>query len=128
MPPQAKSPMYSATWPGVGISTVQRSVVATCQKASSSSGTISASAVGFRRRHSVMATLAVGDLVRELGVQERLELGQLADLFEVQHVLGIGLGLALHGRVELPDILDVARAERLLDRGTVAAELLDGRV
>ena len=33
-------------------------------------------------------TLAVGDFVRELGVQERLELRQLADLLEVQHVLG----------------------------------------
>src|SRR4029077_16329494 len=115
MPPQAKSIMYSPTCQGVGINIVQRCVVATCQKASSSSGTISASAVGFRRRHSVMADLAVGDLRRELGVQERLEPRQLADLFEVQHVLGVGLGLALHLVVELPDVVDVARAQPLLD-------------
>ena len=50
MPPQAKSTMYSPTWHGVGISSVQCWVVATCQKASSSSGTISASAAGLRRR------------------------------------------------------------------------------
>jgi len=38
----------------VGINIVQRCVVATCQKTSSSTGTISASTVGLRRRQSLM--------------------------------------------------------------------------
>ncbi len=50
--------MYSATAYGVGISNVQRCVVATCQKASSNSGTISASTIGLTRRHSDLGRLA----------------------------------------------------------------------
>src|SRR5690349_5246672 len=110
MPPLAKSTMYSATCHGVGISIVQRWVVATCQKASSSSGTISASAAGLRRRQIAMV-LAVGDLVGELRVQEGLELGERPDLLEVEHVLGVGLRLALDRGVELPDVFDVLGAQ-----------------
>src|SRR5262245_17248103 len=106
MPPMAKSTMYSATSRGVGISLVQCCVVATCQKASSSSGTISASTTGFSRRHSaagrrtgvtagataggalvsaIAIDLAVGDLVGELRIEEGLELRQRADLLQLEH-------------------------------------------
>src|SRR5581483_1304415 len=118
------------------MSSVQCRAVATCQKASSNSGTISARAIGLRRRHTNcrpersegprigprvagrsarsfaalrmtplrLFELAAGELVGELRIEEGLELRQGADLLEVEHVLGVGLGLADHRVVELPDV------------------------
>src|SRR5690242_11687187 len=102
--------MYSATSAGVGISLVHWCVVATCQNASSSSGTISASTTGFSCRHGAAGRLAgataggalvsaiaialavFGELVRELRIEEGLEFRQGADLLQLEHVLGVGLG------------------------------------